>query len=244
MRTMELGELRVRLVGGDDREGGGQGPMVVLMHGFGAPGDDLVPLWRQLRVPAGVRFAFPEAPLSLAAMFGHDARAWWMIDIARIEQALQRGELRDLRAEEPDGLAEARAMLEGTLEAMQSELGLRREQLVLGGFSQGAMLACDVVMRSQQPFAGLVMMSGTYLAESAWRGGMARRAGMPLLLSHGRQDPLLPFVVAEQLRDAFVEAGLDVRWMPFHGGHGIGGDVLAGVGKLVTDALAGDAGGG
>ena len=49
MRTTTLGQLTVHLTGGTDREGGGDGPLVVLLHGFGAPGTDLVPLWRELR---------------------------------------------------------------------------------------------------------------------------------------------------------------------------------------------------
>ena len=55
--------------------GSGTGPIVVLVHGFGAPGDDLVPLADEISAPAGTRFVFPAAPLSL----GPDSRAWWMI---------------------------------------------------------------------------------------------------------------------------------------------------------------------
>jgi phospholipase/carboxylesterase len=80
MREETIAGLHVRITGGDDREGGGDGPLVVLLHGFGAPGDDLVGLWRQLQVPRETRFVFPEATLALdAALFG-TGRAWWMID--------------------------------------------------------------------------------------------------------------------------------------------------------------------
>ena len=88
MREAIFGGLRVRITGGSDREGGrkGEGPTVVLLHGFGAPGDDLVPLWRVLDVPREVRFVFPAAPLPLDMGYG-DARAWWLIDMERIERA-------------------------------------------------------------------------------------------------------------------------------------------------------------
>ncbi|MBW2687113.1 MAG: hypothetical protein JRE19_14540, partial [Deltaproteobacteria bacterium] len=62
MREERFAGITVRLTGGEDREGGGDGPLVVLMHGFGAPGTDLVGLWRVLGVPSSIRFAFPEAP--------------------------------------------------------------------------------------------------------------------------------------------------------------------------------------
>jgi len=48
--------------GGQDRQGGADEPLVVLMHDFGAPGTDLIGLWRVLDVPRNFRFAFPEAP--------------------------------------------------------------------------------------------------------------------------------------------------------------------------------------
>src|SRR6185503_7795958 len=104
MRKLTVAGLSVTLTGGTDREGGGDGPLVVLFHGFGAPGDDLVPLWRQLAVPSAIRFAFPEAPLDLSG----GARAWWMIDMERLERALRTGALRDMSNETPAGLLEAR----------------------------------------------------------------------------------------------------------------------------------------
>src|SRR5262245_27065800 len=93
----------------------------VLMHGFGAPGDDLVGLVDAIAAPPGVgretRFVFPEAPNSLADLAppeyrsvpGLDhARAWWMIDTAEAERAMRRGEVRDMSRQDPPGLAEAR----------------------------------------------------------------------------------------------------------------------------------------
>ena len=69
---------------------------VVLCHGFGAGGDDLVPLHAELvelqPALARQRFIFPEAPLSL----GPGSRAWWMIDFEAIER-LQAGDPAALR---------------------------------------------------------------------------------------------------------------------------------------------------
>ena len=87
--------------------------VVVLCHGFGAPGDDLVPIGQELarEVPSvgqSVRFVFPQAPLSLDASGWGDARAWWMIDMIKLQLAQQTGQMRDLRTEKPAGMAEAR----------------------------------------------------------------------------------------------------------------------------------------
>jgi len=101
MRTLQLGDLNVRVVGGEDREGGGNGPLVVLLHGYGAPGDDLVPLQRVLNVPSEVRFAFPEAPLSPPDLAMYGGRAWWPIDVMALQQAAAAGRARDRMRETP-----------------------------------------------------------------------------------------------------------------------------------------------
>ena len=107
MRQERFGSLSVRMTGGTDGKGGGNGPVVILLHGFGAPGNDLVPLADVLDVPTGTRFIFPEGPLTLS--FGpRDARAWWLIDMARIAQDQAAGRARDLSNEIPKGLAPAR----------------------------------------------------------------------------------------------------------------------------------------
>ena len=224
MREATFGELKVRLVGGEDRHGGGDGPLVVLMHGFGAPGTDLVALPRVMDVPRAVRFAFPEAPLALPAAYGA-GRAWWMLDAAALERAIASGEPRDLRGEDPEGLAAARDAMGEALEAMVAELAPRG--LALGGFSQGAMLATELTLQGAGALEdagaldGLALLSGAFLAEARWRPRMAGRAGLEVFQSHGEQDALLSFAAAEALRDALREAGLSVEWRPFRGGHEI-----------------------
>jgi phospholipase/carboxylesterase len=232
--------LRVVLTGGADREGGGTGPLVVLMHGFGAPGTDLVPLWRQLAVPGDVRFAFPEAPLDLAELAGSayaGARAWWMIDVERLAAAAAGAAREDRSDEVPAGLAEARTQMAATLETLERELGVPTGRTLLGGFSQGAMLALDLALRTDRPLSSLALLSGTLICRADWEPLMPRRAGLPVLMSHGRADPLLSFQAAEQLRDLLVQAGLAVRWHPFNGGHTISEGVLDDLCRLIHDTL-------
>ncbi|HVR20517.1 MAG TPA: hypothetical protein VMS65_12495 [Polyangiaceae bacterium] len=243
MRQLTLGGLDVRLAGGPDREGGGDGPLLVLFHGFGAPGTDLVPLWRALRVPPEVRFAFPAAPLILDPSVPPEGspRAWWMIDIARLQRAVQNGRETALAlAKEPPpaGLTEARERVETFLDACETELGAPRERVVLGGFSQGSMLACDVMLRSERTPAGLVVMSGAPVDEPTWRALATKRAGKRVLQSHGKSDPILPFAGGEYLRDLLREGGLDVEWHEFGGGHGIPDGVLERLGPFVTEVNA------
>lgn len=240
MRRLNAAGLDVIAAGGEDREGGGDGPLVVLCHGFGAPGEDLVPLFRQLAVPREVRFAFPAAPLDLGATLGpayRGGRAWWMIDPKSLEEA-QRGIRRDRSHVVPEGLAEARTMVTALLGELGGLLGATPEKTILGGFSQGAMVSLDVALRLPHRLAGLCLMSGSIVAVDEWQPLFATLKGVPIVQSHGRSDPLLPFDIAEKLRDLLRDAGADVRWVEFSGGHTIPGSVLDALGKLINDVAS------
>ena len=236
MRQEKLEGLIVRITGGTDGHGGGKGPVVVLLHGFGAPGDDLVVLGNYLDVPAGTRFVFPEAPISIPLGYG-DTRGWWIIDMARIQADRAAGRIRDMSGEVPRGLIEARQKVAGLLDALPRQLHVDPKQTILGGFSQGAMLACDVLLRSDRPYAGLIQLSGTLLAKQEWGSLLRKRKGLPVFQSHGTLDDILPYVMAERLRDEFTHAGLKVEWLPFRGGHEIPEPVLKKLGSFVTHLL-------
>lgn len=231
MRIERLGELTVRITGGSDGRGGGTGPAVVLLHGFGAPGDDLVVLANHLRAPAGTRFVFPEAPLRLPDAYG-EARAWWLLDMARIERDIASGRPGDRSDEHPDELPERRRMITAMLDEVEARLGAT--DIVLGGFSQGSMLACDVALMTERPLAGLVLLSTTMLAARQWRPAMPGRAGLPVFMSHGKRDHLLSFAVAERMRHELGAAGLKVSWHQFAGGHEIPMPVLDALGGFLT----------
>lgn len=236
MRTLSIGPLRARLVGGTDGHGGGNGPLVILLHGFGAPGDDLVALTEMLAVPAATRFLFPEGPLPLNAGYG-DARAWWMIDMNRLASERAAGRMRDLSGEVPRGLPAARDVIMSFLAALPTVVPVDPLRTVFGGFSQGAMLTCDLVMRTATPCAGLVQLSGSLLARHEWLPAVANRRGLPVFHSHGLQDAVLPFPMAERLRDELTTLGLAVEWHSFQGGHEIPLPVLSRLSNFLTRVL-------
>ena len=236
MREVHIGGLRTRIIGGIDGKGGGNGPLVLLLHGFGASGHDLVPLADALNVPTGTRFVFPEGPLSLS--FGpRDARAWWIIDMARMQADHMAGRVRDLSQDIPKGLAPARETMLAFLKEVEQQFDADPRKTVLGGFSQGAMLSCDVMLRSTQPYAGLIQLSGTLLATQEWAPLLKKRKGLPVFQSHGMQDEILPYVGAERLRDTLTHAGLTVEWHSFRGGHEIPRAVLQRLGPFITKAV-------
>jgi len=236
MREELIGGLRTRVTGGTDGKGGGRGPLVLLLHGFGAPGDDLVSLADVLNVPAGTRFVFPEGPLSLS--FGPSAaRAWWIIDMARVAADRAAGRARDLSQDIPKGLAPARETMLGFLKEVERKFDADPRKIVLGGFSQGAMLSCDVMLRTAQPYAGLIQLSGTLLAAQEWTPLLQTHKGLPVFQSHGVQDELLPYAGAERLRDTLTHGGLSVEWHSFRGGHEIPRSVLQRLGPFITKVV-------
>jgi phospholipase/carboxylesterase len=169
-------------------------------------------------------------------MPGIDSRAWWHIDMLAMQNAIERGQLRDLSAE-PDGLTEAREKMVALLE----ELAVTHAptKLVLGGFSQGSMLALDVALRTTLPKCdALVVLSGTLLAEDVWVPRMQALAGRPIFQSHGSSDPILPFALAERLRQELSSAGAQVTFVPFRGAHEIPSSVLDRLSVFLSDVLA------
>ncbi|MBW3541270.1 MAG: phospholipase [Planctomycetes bacterium] len=200
--------------------------VVVLCHGFGAPGTDLVPLADELvrrepRLAKSVRFVFPAAPLDLSAGGLPASRAWWMLDVEELMAAVESGQTRILRDRVPPGLAEASHALTGAVQELSRDTGVPLSLFVLGGFSQGAMVSLDVALRLPEKPAGVALFSGTLLAESEWRPLAFARGGLTVVLSHGRQDQILPFFGAEWLRDLLIEAGWEVDFVPFDGFHSI-----------------------
>ena len=223
------------MTGGPDREGGGTGPIVVLLHGFGAPGQDLVPLWRVLDVPDAVRFVFPAAPIRLFPNYG-DGRAWWMIDMERLAREQAEGRDRDIRLV-PDGLSQAREHIITLLKELEARYQLQSGQLILGGFSQGAMLAYDAALHTTIPLAGLALLSTTIIAYDEWVERIPARRMVPVFQSHGTDDPVLSFRIACQFREALRSHDVNIAWHEFRGGHEIPMSVLSALGPFIHNAI-------
>ena len=225
--TIELGGLRAIAVG----DPATARLVTVLVHGFQMEPSDLSPFGHSLGVPAW--FLFPQAPLDAEPR----GRAWWRVDAELREQALVHGP-RDFALQRPSGLSAARARLLAFLEAARAVAGTR--PLVIGGFSQGGMLACDLLLRSELAVSALVLLSASRIAFDEWQTLLARGRvrGLPVLVSHGEADADIAFSAGEALRDCMVSAHAQVTWVPFAEGHVIPPVVWRRVRRLLL-ALAG-----
>jgi phospholipase/carboxylesterase len=213
---------------------------IVLLHGFGAPGDDLVSLSDELDPPEDTWLIFPEGPLDLSEHMGPicaDRRGWWLTDSIRLQLAMFT-EQPQLAAQVAGHLREtARPALTAFLDALQAELGIGPERIVLGGFSQGAILTLDCLLCDDRPWSGLLFLSGTLVDLDELRKRSTERAGMHVLISHGRLDPILPFALAKQLHDELTRAGWDTHFVPYEGSHGIPPVVLQAIRTLTPQWL-------
>jgi phospholipase/carboxylesterase len=191
---------------------------VVCLHGYGADMRDLAPLAPEIPVERPVRWIFPNGPEKL----DWGGRAWFPIDVAAFEEAQRTGKPRDLSGGEPDGMAESRV----ELQAFIQELGASWDNLVIMGFSQGAMMSVDLALRSPKAPAGVAILSGTFVDAKIVAALAPKRAGLPFFQSHGSVDPILGFQEALKLEKALKDAGWSGELRRFEGGHGIPPELL------------------
>jgi phospholipase/carboxylesterase len=211
-RILDIAGLRTTAVGSPDA------PLtLVLLHGYAMRPSDLSPFAHSLGLPAF--FLFPQGPLPSPGG-GH---AWWGVDEEARAAAIAAGP-RDLANEYPPGLPAARLQLERFLDAVATDYGSSRtvpSRTVIGGFSQGGMLALDWVLRSARDFDGLVLLSSSRVTTNEWLPRRARLARLPVFVSHGATDTDLAYTAGERLRDFVLESEARVTWVPFEGRHEI-----------------------
>lgn len=221
----DLGPLKVLRVHGDP-----DAPTIVLFHGYGASAFDLYPLHEVLTTEQKFNWVFPNGHLSIPIMPGYFGRAWFPIDIIALQEAMQRGDFRDLADKEPDGLDVARQSALLMLDA----LDIPFNQIIIGGFSQGAMLSCDLSLRSEKSPKGLIILSGTLLSQTLWREFAQNHTNLRFFQSHGDRDPVLGYANAKRLEKLFRESGLLGEFVGFSGGHEIPQVVIQGLSRYLN----------
>jgi phospholipase/carboxylesterase len=195
--------------------------LVVLLHGYGADGDDLIglaPHWQDF-VPGAV-FVAPHAPDRVP---GAPSGFQWF-PISRIDpHEMQRG------------VAAAAPRIEQFLDAELAGLGLPPERLILAGFSQGAMLALHLGLRRRVPPAAIIGFSGLLAGPPPEQG-----VRPPVLLTHGDADTVIPVAALFAAASALGRAGVPLQWHLARGmGHGIDEDGVVLAGLFMALAVAG-----
>ena len=188
------------------RASGAPRRLVVLCHGLGADGQDLIGLaqpWSHTLPDAA--FVAPDAPEPCdLAPFG---RQWFSVQD------------RSPPMREAGVRAAARA-LDAFLDAELARLGLAPDAYALMGFSQGAMTALFAGLRRPVAPRAILAYSGGLIAPHTLAAELRNRA--PVLLVHGEEDPVVPLAHSREAADALAEAGVpvDLHLRP-HLEHGI-----------------------
>lgn len=229
-KTEQVGQLKCRVI-----QYGDQAKVaVILCHGYGAPGEDLVSLAEVfidfLGDRAGdFRFVFPAAPLQPPEIAVYGGRAWWEINMAALLAASQASAFNQIHDKTPPGIETATEMLVSTITQTMAELG-DSGRYVLGGFSQGAMLTMNTTLLADVPPPELlIQFSGTLVCQTDWQSQLdaGRLRETDVVQSHGRQDAILPFSSAQTLFRLIENACRDAKFIPFNGPHTIPMEALS-----------------
>jgi phospholipase/carboxylesterase len=204
--------------------GGKPRRLVILLHGLGADGNDLIglaPYWARLLPDA--EFLSPNAPFP-CDMAPHGYQ--WFSSQDRSPEAVLGG----VRAAAP--------ILDAFIDEALEERGLGSGELALVGFSQGTMMSLFVGLRRAEPVAGVVGFSGRLLAPELLASELRSRP--PILLVHGTEDPLVPYSSLAAAETTLKAAGVPVETVTSVGiGHSIDDQGLRRGGQFLKKVLSG-----
>jgi phospholipase/carboxylesterase len=173
----------------------GTPPLLVLLHGFGANEQDLLPIAARLDprlAVASLRGPYQVRPGSYSWVNGNTA----------------------------DELDKARRMVIECIDQVANSTGADRGRVYLAGFSQGAMLTLAIALTEPEKIAGAAVLSGRLAAAVRdTHAAPERLRGFPILVTHGMDDQQIPVRSARDIRQALKPMGVAVDYHEFESGH-------------------------
>jgi len=198
--------------------------LVILCHGYGSNGDDLIALaqhWAPL-LP-DTEFVSPNAPQMVPGMQG----AYQWFGISNLDPAVI-----------AQGARSAGPVLDAFIDEELRRTGLDAASLALVGFSQGTMLGLHVGLRRKNQIAGILGYSGALASPEKLPDEMLSKP--PVQLIHGDADDVLPVSFMVQALEALRDAGVPTRWHISHRvAHSIDQQGLQIGGKFLQETLQG-----
>jgi phospholipase/carboxylesterase len=192
---------------------------LVLLHGRGADENDLFALLDVLDPRRRLVGVTPGGPLHLPP----GGRHWYVVPRVGFP--------------EPETFRASYALLERELPALT---GVAWERTVVGGFSQGTVMAYALGLGTGRPTpAGIIAMSGFIPTVDGWTADL-QRPGLPVWIAHGRRDPVIPVQFARLARDALAAAPVTLTYHEHEGAHHVDPRLLAELPAWVDQAVAAD----
>jgi len=171
--------------------------LVVLVHGYGASGDDLIGLADMMgRVLPDTAFASPHA-VERMPFPGAASYQWFALSARDPEEYIA-------------GARKAAPALDSFLDAELARYALPADRLALVGFSQGTMMSLHVGLRRSIAPAAIVGLSGVVAGAQVLSQEVTSRP--PIMLVHGVDDNVIPVEALHLTREALAAAGLAVEW--------------------------------
>jgi phospholipase/carboxylesterase len=176
---------------------------LVLLHGRGADEHDLVPLLDVLDPERRLLGLTPGAPLTNVPPGG---RHWYLVP--RVGYP------------DHDTFHSSYSLLTSFLDETLAAKDISWEQTVIGGFSMGAVMSYAVALGDGRPSPrAIIAMSGFIPTVEGWRAELSGREGLPVLIHHGRRDPVIEVEFGRQAAELLRSGGLDVTYLESDAGH-------------------------
>ena len=184
---------------------------IIWLHGLGADAYDFVPMASELKLPVGMRFIFPYAPMQPVTWNnGFVMPAWY--DIFSIGVGAR---------QDAAGIKRAEAAL-GALIARERMRGIPYASIFLAGFSQGGALALHTGLRYPERLGGIIALS-TYLPlhETVADEVHAANRDVPIFMAHGSDDEIVPLALGELSRDHLRAFTHEITWRVYPMPHSV-----------------------
>lgn len=208
--------------------GGKPESLVVLLHGYGSNGADLIslaPYWAKT-LPR-TQFVAPNAPEPVAMAPG----GFQWFPITQLDPALM-----------ASGVARAAGSVDRFLDRELERYGLPPSRLAIVGFSQGTMLALHVGLRRAAAPAAILGYSGVLTGADKLKTEMTCKP--PVFLVHGSEDDMIPVGAMLEAARGLAEAGHGAQWRISYGApHSIAPDGLEFGGDFLKASFAGSGAG-
>lgn len=192
---------------------------VVVLHGYGASMQDLAPLYEYLDPASKYDWYFLDGNLSIDVGYGMVGKAWFNIDMYKLQMALATGKFEEVfEYKRPEGIDLAVSNVEKFIRDISTNY---IDGIMLGGFSQGSMVSLAVALKDANLVKKLFLLSSTLFDENHMKGELSKLKNLPVFQSHGESDPILPFNMALKLNNFLRLEVHDYKFVSFRGGHEI-----------------------
>ena len=232
MQNQDMSHLEktIELVYPADSAGASAKHAIIWLHGLGASANDFPPIVPELGLDPKrpIRFIFPQAPnRPVTINMGMVMPSWYDIKGTAINDK-----------QDATGMADSKALLDDLIQ-QQLDAGIPSENIIIAGFSQGGAVAYHTSLRRAEPLAGLLTLS-TYLpfADQVASERAAANQNIPIFVSHGSHDDVVPIKMAEESVAALKQLDYQLEWKTYPMRHEVSMAQIKDIGQWINQRFA------